>query len=307
MPEGDTVYLSAKRMHAALAGQQITLSDFRLPQLATADISGSTIVEVVPRGKHMLMRLDDRRTLHTHFRMDGSWQVYSPGRRWRGPTHAVRIVIATANHQAVGSRLHDVALIPTAEEVSLVGHVGPDLLGPDWDADEAVRRLLARPDREIGPALLDQRNLAGIGNLYKNEALFLRGLSPWTRLADIGDVGPVVSLARRLLVANKDRWEQITTGDRRAGQEHYVFERTGRPCRRCGTPIASTEQGDPLLVPELSATRTMTGGDHSGGSTVAARSYSWPIHRYEPKRIPSRSRAAPPTHPACAAAGRGRT
>jgi len=181
VPEGDTVYLSAKRLHAALAGEQVVSSDFRLPQLATADISGSILVEVLSRGKHVLMRLDDRRTLHTHFRMDGSWQVCPVGQRWRGPAHAVRIVLTTANRQAVGYRLHDVALIPTTEEDSLLGHLGPDLLGADWDADEAVRRLLARPDREIGPALLDQRNLAGIGNLYKNEVLFLRGLSPWTR------------------------------------------------------------------------------------------------------------------------------
>lgn len=245
MPEGDTVYLSAKRLHAALAGQQVVGSDFRLPQLATADISGRTVVEVVPRGKHVLMRLDDGRTLHSHFRMDGTWRLWAVGQRWRGPAHEVRIVVATQDWQAVGYRLHDVALIPTTEEASLIGHLGPDLLGADWDTDEATRRLLAQPGREIGPALLDQRNLAGIGNLYKNEVLFLRGSWPWTRVADIGDPAALLSLARRLLLANADRWEQITTGDRRSGHDHYVFERAGRPCRRCSTRIAGAEQADP--------------------------------------------------------------
>lgn len=245
MPEGDTVYLSARRLHAALAGEQIAASDFRLPRLATADISGRTVLEVVPRGKHVLMRLDDGQTLHSHFRMDGSWRVYRAGQPWRGPAHEVRIVLTTSTRHAVGYRLHDVALTPTSEEPGLVGHLGPDLLGPDWDVREAVRRLLARPEREIGPALLDQRNLAGIGNLYKSEVLFLRGLSPWTPVSDVADPNALVSLARRLLVANRDRWEQITTGDGRSGQEFYVYERTGRPCRRCGTRIASAEQGDP--------------------------------------------------------------
>lgn len=245
MPEGDTIYLTAKRLHDALAGHQVVSSDFRLPQLATADISGSAVLEVLPRGKHILIRLDNGRTLHSHLRMDGSWQVYRAGQRWRVPAHEIRIVLATRDRQAVGYRLHDVELIPTADEASLVGHLGPDLLGPDWDPTQVVHRLLARPEREIAPALLDQRNLAGIGNLYKNEVLFLRGVSPWTQVGEVGNLTPLVSLSRRLLVANKDRWEQVTTGDRRPGHQHYVFERSGRPCRRCGTAIASAEQGEP--------------------------------------------------------------
>ncbi len=245
MPEGDTVYLSARRMHAALAGQQILASDFRLPQLATADLRGSTVLGVASRGKHLLIRFDDGRTLHTHFRMDGSWRIHDRGRRWRGPAHSVRVVLTTAQREAVGFRLHDVVLIPTAFEDEQVGHLGPDLLGPDWNPEEAIRRITARPDREIGPALLDQRNLAGIGNLYKCEVLFLRGVWPWARVVDVGDPGALVTLAHRLLVANKDRWAQIITGDRRPGHEHYVFERTGRPCRRCGTRITHAEQGDP--------------------------------------------------------------
>ncbi|MDP9240971.1 MAG: DNA glycosylase, partial [Actinomycetota bacterium] len=121
----------------------------------------------------------------------------------------------------------------------------PDLLDPAADLAEAVRRLLDRPDRAVGPALLDQRNLAGIGNLYKSEVLFLSGVSPWTPVGEVAGPDQLVGLARRLLRANKDRWEQITTGETAPGRQHWVFERAGRPCRRCGTPIRSAEQGDP--------------------------------------------------------------
>ena len=252
MPEGDTVYLSAKRMQDALAGQTVTTSDFRLPALAGADVSGRVVLEVVPRGKHMLMRFDDDRTLHTHFRMDGSWRVYPVGRRWNGgPAYDVRIVLGTADQQAVGYRLHDVELIATADEPNVVGHLGPDLLGPDWDEAEALRRLSQQPAREIGPALLDQRNLAGIGNVYKVEVLFLRGQSPWTPVGRVADLAALIRLGRRLLTANKGRWEQVTTGNARRGEQHWVYERTGRPCRRCGTPVRGAEQLDPPWLPRL--------------------------------------------------------
>ncbi|PZS27477.1 MAG: DNA glycosylase, partial [Pseudonocardiales bacterium] len=135
--------------------------------------------------------------------------------------------------------------LPTVEEPTLVGHLGPDLLDPSADLADALRRLHDQPRRAVGPALLDQRNLAGIGNLYKSEALFLRGLSPWTPVGEVADLGALVGLARRLLHANKDRWEQITTGETAPGRQHWVFERSGRSCRRCGTPIRSAEQGDP--------------------------------------------------------------
>ena len=143
----------------------------------------------MPRGKHLLIRLADGRTLRTHFRMDGSWHIYRPGTKWHGgPAYDVRVVLATDDWECVGYRLHDVELVPTAEEDRLVGHLGPDVLGPDWDLDEALRRLREHPDEQIGVAILDQRNLAGIGNLYKVESLFLRGVHPWTRVADVADL-----------------------------------------------------------------------------------------------------------------------
>ena len=244
MPEGDTVWLAGKRLHEALAGDVLVRSDFRVPSLATVDLAGQTVVEVVPRGKHLLTRLSGGLTLHTHFRMDGSWHLYRPGDRWTGgPEWQVRAVLETASWQAVGYRLPVVDLLPTADEDSVVGHLGPDVLGPDWDRDAAVARLRAAPEAEVGLALLDQRNLAGLGNLYRCEVLFLQGLTPWVRVADVPDLPALVDKGRRLLLANADRWEQSTTGSLRYGELHWVFERSGKPCRRCGTRIATAEQG----------------------------------------------------------------
>jgi endonuclease-8 len=246
VPEGDTVWLAARSLHAALAGKVLRRSDFRVPALATVDLTGRTVTGVASRGKHLLARLDDGRTLHTHFKMDGTWHLYRTGERWRGgPAHEVRVVLETDDAVAVGYRLPVVELLPPGGEEAAVGHLGPDLLGPDWDPDEAVRRLRTRPDRAIGPALLDQRNLAGIGNLYKSEVLFLRGVSPWTPVGEVADLAALVRLAQRLLHANREHWSQVTTGDTRPGRGQWVFERSGRPCRRCGTPVRSAEQAEP--------------------------------------------------------------
>jgi endonuclease-8 len=246
MPEGDTVWLAGRRLDDALAGRMLTRTDFRLPQLATADLTGRTVTEVVSRGKHLLTRIGDDLTLHTHFRMDGTWHLYRHGDRWRGgPDWQVRVLLENEAWQAVGYRLPVVELLARADEHRAVGHLGPDILGPDWDRGDAVRRLLVRPERELGPALLDQRNLAGIGNLYKTEACFLAGHSPWVTVGDVPDVGVVVDIAVRLLMLNRDRPEQVTTGIDRRGKQHWAFERSGRPCLRCGTPIAVAEQGDP--------------------------------------------------------------
>ena len=244
MPEGDTVWLAGRRLHDALAGEVLLETDFRVPQLAATDLSGRRVIEVVSRGKHLLTRLEGGLTLHTHFRMDGSWHLYRPGqRRTGGPDWQVRAVLRTAPWEAVGYRLPVVELVPTPTEDDVVGHLGPDLLGPDWDPDEALRRLRADPAREVGLALLDQRLLAGLGNLYRTEVLFLQGLSPWTPVGEVADLPALVERGRRLMDANKGRWEQSTTGSLRNGEMHWVFERTGRPCRRCGTRIASAEQG----------------------------------------------------------------
>ncbi|MFF4892364.1 DNA-formamidopyrimidine glycosylase family protein [Micromonospora chersina] len=255
MPEGDTVWNTARVLQRALAGARLTGSDFRVPQLAATDLTGWTVRESASRGKHLLLRLtappdEGNRngrdwTLHSHLRMDGAWRAYAPGERWAArPAHLIRVVLRSPGAVAVGYHLHELALIPTAEEESLVGHLGPDLLGPDWDPDEAVRRLAARPDETIGEALLDQRNLAGVGNLYKCEVLFLRGVSPWTPVRAVPDLAGTVGLAQRLLAANRGRWTQSTTGSLHRGQTTYVYGRRAQPCRRCGTAIRKEELGE---------------------------------------------------------------
>lgn len=250
MPEGDTVLRTARQLHDALAGQVLTVAELRVPQHATADLAGMAVGEVVARGKHLLTRLDSGLTLHTHLAMDGTWRIYRVGQRWTGgPDWQIRALLGTDSAAAVGYRLAVVELLPTADEGSAVGHLGPDLLGTDWDPDEAVRRLISDPARPIGAALLDQRSLAGIGNLYKCELLFLRGLSPWTPVGDVADLPALVRLAHRLLRTNVAHWDQCTTGDRRRGRNTYVYGRQRELCRRCGTPIQH-DKGAGLEVTE---------------------------------------------------------
>lgn len=268
MPEGDTVYLAARNLHAALAGAPLTLTDFRVPRYAEVDLAGSTVTEVVSRGKHLLFRLDDGHTLHTHFRMDGSWHLYRPGEPWKGgPVWQVRAVLGTADWRAVGYRLPVIDLVRTADEPALVGHLGPDLLGPDWDPAEALRRLSDAPDRAIGAALLDQRNLAGLGNLYRTEVCFLAGVSPWTAVRDVPDLPRLLERSHTVMSVNKDRWLQVTTGDSRRDRWHWVFERTR--CLRCGTRVSTALQdsdGSPV-VPHSTATSRRTA--HAVAATVA--------------------------------------
>ena len=237
MPEGDTIAKAADALNRALAGQVILRSDFRVPALAAADLAGQTITEVVARGKHLLMRTDARLTVHTHLKMDGAWRLLSPGRRPSDRRDVIRVVIETAACTAVGSELGIVELIPTAEEGRALGHLGPDVLGEDWDEAEALRRLRADPRRPLADALLDQTVMAGLGNVYKSEICFLRGVDPATPVGEVADLGAVVSLARRLLIANRATGNQVTTGDPRRGRRHWVYGRGGEPCRRCGTPV----------------------------------------------------------------------
>jgi endonuclease VIII len=248
MPEGDTVWNTARVLERALAGDVLTGSDFRVPQLATTDLTGWTVAESASRGKHLLLRLTrdgQARTLHSHLRMEGVWRAYAPGERWIArPAHLIRVVLRTKRSVVVGYHLHELTLIPTDQEARFLGYLGPDLLGPDWDPEEAVRRMREQPDTSIGEALLDQRNLAGVGNLYKSETLFLRGLWPWTPVRDVADLAGTVTLAQKLLASNMGRWTQTTTGSLRRGETSYVYGRRAYPCRRCGTAIRKAEQGD---------------------------------------------------------------
>jgi len=245
VPEGDTVWRACKRLDQALAGQELTRTDFRVPALATTDLSGRTVIEVVARGKHLLMRLSGGLTVHSHFRMDGSWHLYRPGERWRGgPGHQVRAVLETAPWTAVGYRLPVLELVATDAEDTVVGHLGPDLLAPDFDRATAIANLQAQPDRTISEALLDQRNLAGIGNFYRIEVCFLLGLHPWLPVSAV-DIPAAVDLSRRLLKANLRNGTQVSSEIDRPGQRTWVFERAGKPCRRCRTTISTAMIGEP--------------------------------------------------------------
>jgi endonuclease-8 len=240
VPEGDTVWQTARRLDA-LTGQVVTSSDFRIPSLATVDLSGRLVLATVSRGKHLLTRLEDGMTLHSHLRMEGRWDVQRPGSAWRRPEHEARVVLRTGSTEAIGYAVL-VDLVATVAEDSLVGHLGPDLLGADWNAEEAVRRIERLPHVPIGEALLNQRNLAGIGNIFRAEACFLAGLDPHDPVAAVPDLPKLVRLCHQLLEAHRDRHSRITTGDRRPGRRLWVYQRRGG-CLRCSTPIRTGELG----------------------------------------------------------------
>jgi len=244
MPEGDVVWYTARRLDEALSGRKLTRSDFRVPALATADLAGQVVTQTVSRGKHLLTRTGNGLTVHTHLRMDGDWRV-RPAAEQVSESHRIRLLLANQDWQAIGYQLGVVELIRTREEARVTGHLGPDLLGPGWDCAEAVRRLGTLPDRPIGEALLDQRNLAGVGVAFATEMLFLRGIDPWRPVGDDQDLHALVELGQRLLDFNKTRLDRVTTGDARRGHQSWVYGRAGRPCRRCGTPIRRGEQGPP--------------------------------------------------------------
>lgn len=257
MPEGDSVWRAAAELHKALAGQTLTGSDFRVPRFATLNLAGWTVEEVVPRGKHLLMRVvgpDERKlTIHSHLKMEGAWQVYPPGGRWRKPGFTARCVLRTAAADAVGFSLGIVEVVRTADEDTIVGHLGPDLLGPDWDLAEAEQRVRAAPDVPIGVALLDQRNLAGIGNVYRCEACFLSGVHPATPVSAVPDLRTLLTDAKQLLEANLGPGRRVTVLNprgmpvgRMAGRPGYwVYRREHQPCLKCRTPLRRGVLGKP--------------------------------------------------------------
>lgn len=248
MPEGDTVLRAARLLDRSLSGRTLTRTDFRVPRLATVDLAGATVAATVARGKHLLTRIDGDGaawTLHTHLKMEGSWRVHAPGQRWSRPAHQARVVLETATSVAIGFSLGIVELLPRDREHDAVGHLGPDLLGADWDEAEALRRLLSDPTRPIGEALLDQTLLAGIGNMYQAELCFIGGLHPRIPVGDVPDLPRVVRRARQMLQLNAERAVQSTTGNLRERERMWVYRRDQQPCRRCRTPIRVAMVGPP--------------------------------------------------------------
>jgi endonuclease-8 len=253
MPEGDTVLRTTRRLHAALAGRTLTRTELRWPDLGAVDLTGRTVAEVAPYGKHILTRLagDGGReplTLRSHLRMEGQWLIAPPGdAHWpKAIGVSVRAVLATAEWTAIGRWLGLLDLVPTAAEETLIGHLGPDILAdtfPGAGRAESVSRLAAAPARHIGAALLDQTTVAGIGTMYMAEALFVQRISPWQPAADV-DLGALLDAARRLMIRGATTALPSTTGNPRRGHNTYVHARSGRPCVRCGAVVRVAPIGD---------------------------------------------------------------
>jgi endonuclease-8 len=259
MPEGDHIFRAARTLNRALAGHQVVRFESVLPALTRVHddtpITGRTIESVTAAGKHVLMRFSGGLVLRTHMRMNGSWHIYRPGETWQRPRRDMRIVVATKEFEAVGFNVPVAEFLKPAE---MARHddlrlMGPDLLGTAFDPDEAIRRFRERPDMDIADALLNQRLVAGAGNIYKSEVLFLCGVSPFAPVRDVSDdsLREILATARKHLQANvTDPKGGITTyrGYRRgsgrdASERRYVYGRARKPCRKCGTLIRVKAQG----------------------------------------------------------------
>jgi endonuclease VIII len=247
VPEGDTVYRSARALSDVLGGKVLDRCDIRVPAFATVDLTGETVDSVVSVGKHLLHRVGDV-TIHSHLKMEGSWHIYRADTKWRRPAWQARAILGVPGWLTVGFQLGVLEIVPRESENDIIGHLGPDILSASWDADEAVRRLTSDSDRPVGLALLDQRVIAGLGNVYRNELCFLRGVLPIRPVGAVADPAGMVELAHRLIVANRDRAERSTTGDLRPGRMTWVDRREGKPCLRCGTPIRRGTLGDTRLT-----------------------------------------------------------
>jgi endonuclease-8 len=241
MPEGDTVFHTATNLRDALVGHTLTRCDIRVPRYATVNLSGNTIDEVISRGKHLFIRVGPM-SIHSHLKMDGSWRV-GPRNRPVRQAHKIRIILEAGDIQALGIDLGVLEVLDRAHDQLVVAHLGPDLLRDDWDPELAAANLAADPERPIAATLLDQRVMAGVGNVYANELCFILGRLPTSPVSSLTDPLRVANRARDMLWANRTRWNRTTTGNRRPGQELWVHGRAGQPCRRCGTSIR-TESSD---------------------------------------------------------------
>jgi endonuclease VIII len=235
MPEGDTILRTARTLGRALEGRRIRRAE-------GAEVADRTVTRVEARGKNLLVHFDDGRALHTHMRMTGSWHVYRPGERWQRPAWRARVVLETDAYVAVCFDAPVARVLRPGEERrdAHLADLGPDVLATNFDADGAVARLRALANLPIGEAIVAQNALAGVGNIYKSETLFLCGVDPFApvRALSEGTLHEVVRKARELMLAAAD--------GRPLGRERRdrVYGRSGRPCPRCGTTIRMRRQGD---------------------------------------------------------------
>ena len=242
MPEGDTIYRTAAALREALVGATLTRCDVRVPRYATVDLSGHRVDEVISRGKHLFIRVGAA-SIHSHLKMDGAWRVTPRGRPPR-PAYKIRILLEAGDVAAAGVDLGILEILERSGDTDCVAHLGPDLLGEDWDAERAAANLTTDPDRPLADALLDQRVMAGVGNVYCNELCFLFGRLPTSPVSALTDPLRVAVRARDMLWANRLRISRTTTGNTRPGQELWVYGRGGQPCRRCGTRIRRDDRSE---------------------------------------------------------------
>ena len=256
MPEGDTVHRTAERLRPMI-GHEVTAARARpgpglrrVPDLSR--LVGARVLSVEARGKHLLIGFERGMTIRSHLRMTGSWRIApSPApRTW--PMHRASAIIESRAWTAVAFSTPVIELLTDAElrRSQPLASLGPDLLSGDFDPDEALNRLRLRDGEELGSALLDQRAVAGIGNVYKSEVAFLERMDPWSRVAAFHDdqLRAALATARRLLLANLVGGPRSTTGRGTPGDRLWVYRRSGRPCRRCGSAIRSRPQGDPARL-----------------------------------------------------------
>jgi endonuclease-8 len=258
MPEGDTIFRAARTLQRALAGSVIAAFDTQLAPLATVDrrapIAGRSVIDVSARGKHLLMALSGDLTLRTHLRMHGSWHVYRPGERWRAPRRDARIVLSTAEWIAIAFSVNDAEFLTSAELArhARLSAIGPDLLSGSYDADETRRRIREAPARHIAEALLRQQSVAGLGNVFKSELLFLCGVHPFVPVREVSDAALdcLLERARTLMALNVAessmaggaRAGRVTTGRLNPREQLWVYGRAGQPCLKCATPISSASE-----------------------------------------------------------------
>ena len=252
MPEGDTLFRTAAGLRPFLVGRTVVAAHARQPGPRADLLVGRTVTEVVAIGKNLVIRFDLGLELRTHLGMKGSWHRYRPGERWRRPPARARISLEVPGAVAVCFDAPTAEILETrAESVHPpLARLGPDLLSDAFDADEAMRRLRApeRASLAIATALLDQRALAGIGNVYCDETLFLERVDPFARVADFPDevLLGLVERARVLLDVNRATVLRTTTSAPLAatGSRLWVYGRAGRPCRRCGALLVARRHGD---------------------------------------------------------------
>jgi endonuclease-8 len=239
--EGDSVHRLTRRLDARLAGAVIVDVDARTSKVDPGALSGLTFRKIVPRGKHILMRLDGARsvTLHSHLKISGRWVIIGKDRYLpRKMQESLRLSLALEDGRTLAALdMPILEMVPTAHEEDLVGYLGPDILADDFDIDAAVQRMASEPQRPVVQAILDQRNVCGIGNVWAVESLFLRGLHPWRTVESV-ELEPLLALNRKMMTYSRDVHKgMITTGNKRRGETHWVYGQKDRPCRRCGTRI----------------------------------------------------------------------